>query len=276
MDPQSDDGLDVLDRAFADTSLAIRAAVSTVDPVDAEHSDDPYAAATAEYYELLATAHWQRTGDELSDLLRDVDPTAGPIVDVGAGTGIGLPYLLSVSPDVEVYAIEPSKAMRTALHTRLLLDSRLHGRVTVDPRPLGEALPEQACAVVMSAVLGHLADAERDRFWRFVAERMPVGAPVVVEVLPPYRPVVVEPVRYAAVPVGRYVYEGWQSGRPAGDRRMRWTMTYRVLDGHTVISERAVTSTYRCWSPDDVVAEVAPFGLTVTEHGDAVVVRRPV
>ncbi len=256
------------------TTLAVRAAVAAIDPVDAEQTDDPYAAATAEYYELLATAHWQRTGDELSDLLRDIDPTAGPIVDVGAGTGIGLPYLLSVAPDVEVYAIEPSKAMRTALHTRLLLDPRLRDRITVDPRPLGEALPDRASAVVMSAVLGHLGDVERDRFWRFVVDRMPAGAPVVVEVLPPYRPVVVEPVRYAAVPVGRFVYEGWQSGRPAGDRLMRWTMTYRVLDGRTVVSEQAVTSTYRCWSPDDVVAEVSPYGLTVTEHGDSVVVRR--
>jgi phospholipid N-methyltransferase len=264
---------DLLDEQFA-TTVAVRAAVASVDTVDADQVDDPYAAATAEFYELLATAHWQRTGDELSDLLRDIDPAAGPIVDVGAGTGIGLPYLLSVSPDVEVYAIEPSKAMRTALHTRLLLDPRLTDRVTVDPRPLGRSLPERASAIVLSAVLGHLEDDERHRLWTYVAERMPTGAPTVVEVLPPYRPAVIEPVRYAAVPVGRFVYEGWQSGQPDGDRRMRWTMIYRVLHGRTVVSEQAVTSTYRCWSPDDVVAEVMPYGLTVTEHGDAVVVRR--
>src|SRR5690606_34996232 len=141
----------------------------------------------------------------------------------------------------------PSRAMRTALHTRLLLDPRLAGRVTVDPRPLKDALPDRVCAVVLSAVLGHLDEIDRYRLSRFAAERVPAGAPVVVDVLPPYRPIVVEPVRYAAIPVGRFTYEGWQSGVPAGERLMRWTMSYRVLDGDTVVSDQTVVSTYRCW-----------------------------
>lgn len=247
---------------------------SPIPPIDADGLDDPYAAATAEFYELLATAHWKRTGAELVEHLAGIDPEAGPIVDVGAGTGIGLPYLLDAVPAADLYAIEPSRAMRTALHTRLLLDPRLTGRVTVDPRPLQDALPERAAAVVLSAVLGHLDEIDRYRLWRFAAERMPAGAPVVVEVLPPYRPIEVEPVRYAAVPVGRFTYEGWQSGAPEGDRLMRWTMTYRVLDGNAVIDERSVTSTYRCWSPDDLRTEVEPFGLTLERRGDACIVRR--
>lgn len=240
-------------------------------PTDA---GDPYGEATAEFYELLATAHWERTGLELVELLEGVDPANGPIVDVGAGTGIGLPYLLAAVPGADILAIEPSRAMRVALHTRLLLDGSLRGRVTVDPRPLAVSLPHTACAVVLSAVLGHLDEDECSTLWRFVAERMPAGAPAVVEVLPPHRPVVVPSTRYAAVPVGRFTYEGWQSGEPAGDRDMRWTMTYRVLDGDVLVAEHVATSRYRCWSPDDVRAAVAPYGLTVTQHGDAVVLRR--
>lgn len=243
-------------------------------PADAgPDPSDPYGTATAEFYELLATAHWERTGLELLDLLDGVDPTAGPIVDVGAGTGIGLPYLRAAVPDADLYAIEPSKSMRTALHTRLLLDPSLAGRVTVDPRPLADALPEHASAVVLSAVLGHLDRSERSLLWRYAAERMPAGAPVVVEILPPYRPIVVEPTLYRSLQVGRFTYEGWQSGEPDDDRTMRWVMTYRVLDGDTLVSEQSVTSTYRCWSPDDVRREIEPHGLTMTEHGDAVVVR---
>lgn len=241
--------------------------------VDTDLLDDPYAAATAEFYELLATAHWQRTGADLVGWLAGVDPSAGPIVDVGAGTGIGLRYLVSAVPGADVHAIEPSRAMRIALHTRLLLDPTLSGRVTVDPRPLKHALPDQASAVVLSAVLGHLDEIDRYRLWRFAAECMPAGAPVVVEVLPPERPVEVAPVRYAVRTVGRYTYEGWQSGEPADARTMRWTMTYRVLDGDALVAEESVRSTYRCWSPSDVRDEVTPFGLTVAEHGDAVIVR---
>ncbi len=252
--------------------VAEPAALSVTTAIDADLLDDPYAAATAEFYELLATAHWQRTGIELVALLDGVDPTAGPIVDIGSGTGIGLPYMLDAVPGAELLAIEPSRAMRAALHTRLLLDPLLNGRVTVDPRPLKNALPDRACAAVLSAVLGHLDEVDRYRLWRFVAERMPARAPVIVEVLPPYRPIAVEPVRYAAIPVGRFAYEGWQQGEPAGERLMRWTMTYRVLDGDTLVSEQTVVSTYRCWSPDDLRAEVEPFGLVVAEHGDACLV----
>lgn len=247
--------------------------ITAAEAIDADLLDDPYAVATAEFYELLATAHWERTGADLARWLDGVDPTGGPIVDVGAGTGIGLPYLLAAVPGADVLAIEPSRAMRTALHTRLLLDPSLNDRVTVDPRHLKDALPERGCAVVLSAVLGHLDEVDRTRLWWFAAERMPAGAPVVVEVLPPHRPIEIELVRYAARRVGRFTYEGWQSGEPADDRTMRWTMIYRVLDGDTVVSEQTVRSTYRCWSPDDVRDEAEPFGLTVTEHGDAVIVR---
>ena len=242
------------------------------DPTD-PYGTDPYGTATAEFYELLATAHWERTGLELLDLLDGVDPTAGPIIDVGAGTGIGLPYLRAAVPDAEIYAIEPSKSMRTALHTRLLLDPSLAGRVTVDPRPLAEALPERASAVVLSAVLGHLDRSERALLWRYAVERMPTGAPLIVELLPPYRPIVVENTRYRSLPVGRFTYEGWQSGEPVDDLTMRWVMAYRVLDGDALVSEQSVTSTYRCWSPDDIRQEIEPYGLTMTEHGDAAVIR---
>jgi uncharacterized protein YceH (UPF0502 family)/phospholipid N-methyltransferase len=246
---------------------------SVTTPTAVTDPSDPYGTATAEFYELLATAHWERTGLELLDLLDGIDPTAGPIVDVGAGTGIGLPYLHAAAPDAELYAIEPSKAMRTALHTRLMLDPSLQGRVTVDPRPLASALPDRASAVVLSAVLGHLDESDRSLLWRYVNERMPAGAPLIVEILPPHRPIVLEPTLYKTLPVGRFSYEGWQAGEPADDRTMRWTMTYRVLDGDDLVGEQSVTSTYRCWSPDDIRQEVEPFGLTMEQHGDAVVLR---
>lgn len=248
--------------------------VSTSAP-DATTSSDPYGEATAEFYDLLATDHWERAGLELIDLLDGVDPAAGPVIDVGSGTGVALPYLQVAVPGAQLLAIEPSKAMRTALHVRLTLDPSLRERVTVDPRPLADALPASASAIVLSAVLGHLTDAELVILWRFVIERMPPGAPAVVEVLPPHRPTPIPFSKYAAVPVGRFTYEGWQEGEPLDDRTMRWTMTYRVLDGDTIVSEQTVRSTYRCWSVDDVRSAVEVLGLTVSEHGDVVVVRRP-
>jgi uncharacterized protein YceH (UPF0502 family)/phospholipid N-methyltransferase len=256
--------------------IAVDAVASDqVEPIDAVAEEDPYGAATAEFYDLLATAHWDAFGLELLDLLDGVDPSAGPIVDLGAGTGVGFPYLVAAIPDADIFAIEPSKAMRTALHTRLAIDSKLRAITTVDPRSFAEAdLPPAACALVASAALGHLDDRERARLWRYVAERMPAGAPAVLEVLPPDRPITVPPTRYRQLAVGAHVYEGWQQGEPFDDRRMRWTMTYRVLHGDELVAEYVVRSLWRCFGVDDIRAEIAPFGLDLTEHQDCVVVRR--
>jgi uncharacterized protein YceH (UPF0502 family)/phospholipid N-methyltransferase len=262
-------------RPASPTGTRMTASKVAEDGVDAISCEDPYGAATAEFYDLLATAHWDAFGLELLDLLDGVDPDAGPIVDLGAGTGVGLPYLCAAVPDATILAIEPSKAMRTALHTRLAVDSKLRAITTVDPRTFADAdLPPSACALVASAALGHLGTPERTRLWRYIAERMPVGAPAVLEVLPPGRPITVPPTRYRQLAVGAFVYEGWQEGEPFDDRRMRWTMTYRVLDGEAVVAEYVVRSLWRCFGVDDIRAEIQPFGLALSEHQDCVVVSR--
>jgi hypothetical protein len=256
------------------TSVESSAGAPATDRV-AGDGGDPYAEATAEFYDLLATAHWDVFGLQLLDLLADVDATAGPIVDLGAGTGVGLPYLRAAVPGAAILAIEPSRAMRTALHTRLLLDDGLRRVTTVDPRPFATAgLPARACAVVVSAVLGHLDADDRTRLWRFVAERLPQGAPAVIEVLPPDRPVDVPMSKYRGLAVGEYVYEGWQRGEPVDDRNMAWTMEYRVRRGGEQIAVSTVRSVWTCVSIDDIRAEAAPFGLSVTQYDECAVVRR--
>ena len=237
---------------------------------------DPYGSATAEFYDLLATAHWEEFGPQLDDLLAGVDAAAGPVLDVGSGTGVGLPYVRRAVPGVRIHAIEPSKAMRTALHSRLALDPELRDVTTVDPRPLADArLPDRASAVLASAALGHLGDDERRLLWRYAASAVVPGGPTVVEVLPPHRAEAFELTRYRALRVGDFVYEGWQEGHPLDDRTMQWRMMYRVLDGDEVVAEYAVAATWRCFSVADVQAEVAEFGLILEERGDAVVLRTP-
>ena len=56
---------------------------------------------------------------------------------------------------------------------------------------------------------------------------------------------------------------------------MDWTMTYRVLRGDTEVASYSVRSGWRCFSVDDIRAEIEPFGLILTEHEDCVVITRP-
>jgi len=264
------------------STTAVEGSSSAAAPVDAApaaaesiSTGDPYSSATAEFYDLLATEHWETFGLQLLDLLDGVDPGAGPIVDVGAGTGVALPYLRAAAPEATIHAIEPSGAMRTALHTRLRLDDELRAVTTVDPRSWASArLPPTACAIVATAVLGHFDRDDRDRLWRFVAERMPTGAPAVIELLPPERPTEIPRTRYRELRVGRYVYEGWMTGEPTDAATMRWTMEYRVVDGEVVVAEHTVVGTWTCVSVADIRSEIESRGLELTEHDDHIVVRR--
>ena len=239
---------------------------------------DPYGQATAEFYDLLETAMWDTFGLQMLDVLATVDPADGPVIDVGSGTGIGLAYLRAAVPGASLYAIEPSKAMRVALHTRLAEFTELREQTTVIPTRFGEApLPARSSAMVLSALIGHLTDEERTRLWSYIAECMPPGAPVVVGVLLPERPVHADLVKYRERAVGDLVYEGWQSGVPLDDRRMMWTMTYKVVhrDTRAVLAEYTATAPWRCDGVDDIRREIAPYGLTMTEHDDYVIVRPP-
>ncbi len=240
-------------------------------------SDDPYGEATAEFYDLLATGMWESFGPALACLLTDVDPTVGPIVDLGAGTGVGIAHIHAAVPDARIVAIEPSRAMRVALHGRLAADAALREVVSVVPLAFeATELPATISALVASAVLGHLDAPARNALWAALAERLAPGAPAIIGVLPPERPEPVPPTRYRALPVGDHVYEGWMEGEVVDDRRMRWTMSYRMLAGDRVIYERRASSEWITMSADDVDAEVARFGLTTERTGDEyVVVRRP-
>ena len=239
---------------------------------------DPYGEATAEFYDLLETAMWDTFGLQMLDVLADVDPGDGPIIDVGSGTGIGLAYLRAAVPGARLVAIEPSKAMRVALHTRLSEFTELREQTTVIPTTFGDAaLPAQASAMVLSALIGHLSDDERARLWSYVASQTVPGAPVVVGVLPPSRPLQVELLKYGERRVGDFVYEGWQSGVPVDDLRMMWTMTYKVVDSRNgaTVAEYAASAPWRCDGVDDIRREIAQHALTMTEHEDYVIVRRP-
>jgi uncharacterized protein YceH (UPF0502 family) len=255
---------------LGDSSVSGDGAMS--EPARAVADVDPYAA-TAEFHDLLASAHWERRAVELSVLLADVDPSSGPVVDIGAGTGVELGHILSAVPGAAIFAIEPSRSMRVGLHTRLALDAQLRDAVTVDPRRLGDAsLPATASALVMTAVVGLLTDDERTGVWRYVADRMAPGSPAIVEVPSPWRPVEIEPTRFGAVRVGGHTYEGWYSCTPIGEDELRRRTVYKVLDDDGAIAEHVVETRWRCVSPDDLRDEVAPLGLTVTEYDELVVI----
>jgi hypothetical protein len=239
-------------------------------------SDDPYGEATAEFYDLLATAMWDDLGPALPEMLVGLDPDAGPILDLGAGTGVGTVHLHAAFPLTPIVAVEPSRAMRTALNARLAADPTLREAVTVVPTTFEQAiLPCHLSGALAISVIGHFDARGRSEIWRCLATRLVRGAPALIGVLPPTRPERVPPTLYRVLRVGEFVYEGWMEGEPIDAGRMRWAMTYRVLVDGAPVYERRAGSVWHTCGADDVAAEAAEFGLVAEQPDpDLVILRR--
>ena len=233
-------------------------------------------ATIAEFTDLLVGDLWDTVGLVLLDVFEGLEPTAGPIVDVGAGTGVGLAAIREAAPGIRLVAIEPSPGMRTALHARLHDDGDLLGRTSVVPTRFGDAqLPDRAAAVIAIGVLGHLDDAERVKLWHYVATSLRPGAPAVIGLVAPRRPTTIPGVRVGERRVGQHLVEGWSSTVPLDERSIAWTQRFRIADANGLtLREASATVAWRCDGIDDLRAEIAPHGLTLTEHDRCVVVRR--
>ena len=167
-------------------------------------------------------------GLQLLDLLADVDPADGPIdrPRVGNRDRPAVPRRAAV-PGAEVFAIEPSKAMRVALHARLTDYPDLRTVTTVSPSRLGRR--QAAEAGVGGRRLGGVRPPLRRRARPAVAVRRRAdagrrpGRDRRAAARSPGR-LRSAASRTASSPVGDYVYEGWQSGVPIDDRSMSWTL----------------------------------------------------
>lgn len=216
---------------------------------------DPYAA-TAEFYDLVAVPLWERKGSVLAAALRQARPDLGPILDIGAGTGLSTEAVADAVPDAKVIAVEPSAAMRIALATRIAVRG-LTDRVTIVADPVGAlAFPDRLGGAVVYGVLGHLPAADRTRLLTTLGERLAPGAPAVVELLDETAPPTPAPTRIARVPVGEHHIEVWSRGSEyEPDQQqggsVRWTLTYRLLHRNTVL--RTVESPMP-WADYDLAA----------------------
>jgi Methyltransferase domain len=231
-------------------------------------------AASGEYLHLLSGPAWVAMRPRLAAALAGVDPGAGPVVELGAGTGLGTDVLLETL-DNDVLAAEPSASLRGVLLARLA--DRGAGRVTVFPGGAVEVpLPDRIAAVVGMHMVGHLAPPERKRLWAAVAERLAPGGPVVLNVQPPSVAEAVPEFPWMGAAVGGLVYEGTGSAEPTGPDSVRWRMRYRTRreDG-TVLAGSSADYVWWVVSADGLAAELAEAGLEPSVDDDLVVARKP-
>ncbi|WP_280269241.1 class I SAM-dependent methyltransferase [Nocardia wallacei] len=222
---------------------------------------DSYAAA-AEFYDLMATPYVAQLDPVLSAMLAETDTVAGPVIDIGAGTGLSTMLIADALPDAEIIAVEPAAAMRAVLVSRLAARRDLRDRITVLPSGfLDTDLPSRCAAVVALGVIGHFDPRTRPRVWATIAGALAPGAAAVVEIQRPGRVAADPERRYTRTRAGAVHYEGWSRADPVDDESLVWRMTYRSYRDDRLLQE-AITE-HRVWpaAAERLDAEARAAGL---------------
>lgn len=222
---------------------------------------DPYAA-TASFYDLV-NAPWREGQlaalERLHPLLR---PDAGPILDVGAGSGLNLEWVLRRRPGARVYALEPSPAMRALALARIAGHPEWFARVTLRPEDFFSAtLPEHLGGAILLGVLGHFDPGERAAVLAELARRLPPEGAALIDLQAPERPATIPAAITDVATIGEIDYRLIAEAAPAGGERMRWRMTYLSLEGERVLTEETAEFLYHHPDPDAIRAEASAVGL---------------
>ncbi|MFD5281694.1 class I SAM-dependent methyltransferase [Streptomyces rubrogriseus] len=227
---------------------------------------DSYAV-TAEFYDILQA---DRDAARVHDLYgRHVARARLGVLDIGAGTGRVTLMSLAESA-VGVHAVEPARAMRTSLLTRLAtLPARQRERVTVHPYALDEAaLYAAADVAVCHNTVACLSPAARDALWPAIHAALAPGGTLLLEPPPALLPPRDVVRRLPEQRVGAHVYGGRMTMSAAG-YRIRTRVDYWVRGGRHVLREH--TESFWMWpaSRTRLIDDLARHGFApLPGHGD--------
>lgn len=221
---------------------------------------------SAEFYEMVAARQAPSSGPALRVALSGTDTSAGPVLEIGAGTGAITRVIADTLADARILATEPSEVMRGSLTSRVHRDPDLRRRVTVAPDP-AEALPAgwRFCAAVLFGVVGHLTAPARAALWTALRMQMPPGSPIAVELMGVSTPRTVPPIRMLRETIGEQTYEWWSSGTPAGTDLMRFESRWKVFRGAELLREVTESHDWYTLTPADLARESGLHATRITE-----------
>lgn len=244
-------------------------------PARGEHEDrrggrsDSYAA-TAEAYDFHIAAQRQGQIAALEELRPRLSTEFGPILDIGAGSGLNSAWVLEHAPGAEVVALEPSPAMRSLALGRIAAHPEWCDRITIRPEDFFSAtLPSTIGGAILLGVLGHFDPGERAAVLAELAARLPRGGAALIDLPEPETPARMEPVEFTSAQVGQLTYRTIAEAWSEGDELLRWRITYLTLDGERVLTEETAEHLYHHPSERTVMEEARQVGLRSTRIADS-------
>ncbi|WP_291328773.1 class I SAM-dependent methyltransferase [Desulfovibrio sp. UCD-KL4C] len=220
-------------------------------------------AEAGEFYDVVSDEQWRLRKGAFQQVLSGLSDFEGAVLDIGSGTGHGVVAAAEILPGADIFAVEPSPTMRTALLSRIMQTGDLRKRVTVVPSTCESIeLPQSLRAVLFLGCIGFMDDEARHNFWPKLATRMSPGSLILFDVMMISSPQYVEKMHLAEIPVGYNTYHVWIEGVPEGELFEKWLLTYQMMKGDEIILERKVDFLWRTLSLEDVAREAEPHGFS--------------
>ncbi len=230
-------------------------------------TDDAYAADAAAYDVFDAPTRAARTA-ALETLLPLLRLDAGPVLDVGAGSGSGLAMILERLPEARVLALEPSAAMRSLALARVAARPEWFARATIRPEDFFSAtLPASLGGALLLGVIGHFDPDERVAVLAELADRLVPGGVALLDLRMPERPRRVPAFEYARARIGDLSYRGITEAWPLDLERMRWRTSYLTLEDERILVEDTSEHEYRHPAPAVLADEASRLGLRPNRLG---------
>jgi SAM-dependent methyltransferase len=224
---------------------------------------------TAEFYDVLHASRYVRSTRRVLDRWLGT-PTVG-VIDVGAGTGLGT-SLLTARCHVDVHAVEPSRAMRAVLLSRLAGQPDVLSRVHVHTCLVQDLNLHRAADFVLCLnTMGTLDREARAAALAALHRAVVPGGRLVVEAPPARLPTDVH--QLPSWTLGDQRYGGTVSTRDAGAGRFTWHFDYRVTNGDALV--RSEHESFPGYLVPDFEPELTDAGFAVTERdGDLFIASR--
>ncbi|WP_422771442.1 class I SAM-dependent methyltransferase [Plantactinospora sp. WMMC1484] len=223
-------------------------------------------AESGEFIDVFSRDAWRAFRPPVVAALRRAVPAQGPILDIGAGSGLGTLLVAETLPTAEIVAVEPSPILRAVLLSRLADSETLRPNVTVVAAGIQDwSPPARLGGVLAMNMLGHLDPAQRRTLWADLRERLAPAAPLIVNLQPPAEVTTIPPTPFASITIGGRTYQGGGEARPDGADTVTWTMSYRTLgqDGN-VEREVVVAYPWHVISATELLDELAEASFTAS------------
>jgi len=187
----------------------------------------------------------------------------GYVLEIGAGTGFETMQIAAALPASQLYAIEQSPAMRSALNSKLAAAPDVLARTTVIAADFFRAiLPAQWSCVIAHHFICQIDPSHRAIFWQLIRQHLAANGAAFVD--RHYGAISLSTVNLrlsAQATAGENRYERWYAAELLDSGLVSVTVTYKTYRSGQFITSQSSSTTMQFVQEEEILNEITSAGL---------------